>query len=148
MSSRRQQIIDAIKTRLTAITTVGGYVTNLGNSLDEWRTTPFSEEELPGINLKDISEPVTYASRNSGSVLRQLNVIADLVFKETDCSATLARAGLADVETAIAVDPTWGSLARQTIMSESRLMTDENGLWLGGSRISFTVEYFTKPFTP
>jgi hypothetical protein len=148
MSSRRQQIINAIKTRFAAITAGDTYATSLGNSLDEWRTTPFEEAELPGINLKDISEPVTYASKNSGSVLRQLNVIADLVFKEADCSATLARAGLADVEKAIAVDPMWGGLAARTLMTESRLMTDENGLWLGGARVAFTVEYFTKPFTP
>ena len=147
MSSRRQQIVDAIKTRFTAITVANGYVTNLGNSLDEWRTTPFTEEELPGINLRDEVEPVSYASKLSGSVQRQLNIVADLILKETDCSATLARAGLADVERAIAVDPTWGGLARLTIMKESRLMTDDKGMWLGGARIAFTIEYYSKPFT-
>jgi hypothetical protein len=148
MSSRRQQLIDAIKIRFAAITTANGYETNLGNSLDEWRTEAFEPSELPGINLRDESEPVTYANKNSGSVLRKLNVVADLVFQETDLSATLARSGLADVEAAIAVDPTWGGLAKLTIQDESRLMTDERGRWLGGARIAFTIEYFTSPFTP
>jgi hypothetical protein len=148
MSSRRQQIIDAVKARFATITPENDYETNLGNSLDEWRTEAFDDSELPGINLRDESEPVTYASKQSGSVLRQLNIVADLIFKEADCSATLARAGLAEVEKAIAVDPTWGSLAKLTIMNVSRLMTDDKGMWLGGAQIAFTIEYFTAPFNP
>jgi hypothetical protein len=148
MSSRRQQIVDAVKTRFAAITVENEFDTNLGNSLHEWRTEQFEDSELPGINLRDESEPVSYASKSSGSVLRQLKIGADLVFQEEDVSASLARAGLADVERAIALDPSWGGLARLTIMNESRLMTDERGIWLGGARITFTIEYFTKPFEP
>ncbi|HWT00198.1 MAG TPA: hypothetical protein VN256_08120 [Pyrinomonadaceae bacterium] len=154
MTSRRQQIVDEVKERLALITTANEYApghnfeTDLGLSLSEWRTEAFAEEELPGINLRDESESVTYKDKHSGSVMRQLNVVADLVFKETDVSATLARKGLADVERAVAVDPTWGGRARLTIMRESRLMTDDKGNWLGGARVALTVEYFTRPWEP
>ncbi len=148
MASRRQNIITAVKTRFAAIRATNGYATNIGQRVEEFRTTPFDASELPAINLLDTVEPVSFDNKNRGSHLRQLTVVANLVLAESAHSATQARAALADVEKAIASDPRWGGLATRTLPKQGRLMVDDKGLWLGGAQVEFVIEYFTAPWEP
>ena len=44
--SKRQKIVDAVKTRMAAILTAGGYATNLGQNVEEW-STHLQGEDIP-----------------------------------------------------------------------------------------------------
>ncbi|HEX8773258.1 MAG TPA: hypothetical protein VF735_06595 [Pyrinomonadaceae bacterium] len=141
--SRRQQIIDAMKTRFSAITTAGGYATNIGNQVHEWRTTEIPADGLPAQSLRDPVDEVTLPDKDSLMHRHHLNVILDLVIQESAEQATEARKALADVVKAIGVDPTWGGLAARTLPRREQIMTDAQGNWLGGARMEFVVEYDT-----
>jgi hypothetical protein len=113
--SKRQDIIDAVKTRLGTIKVTGGYYSNLGNNIYEWRDTdssPIPVGNLPAINLKD-SDVDIYTE-----VIGKWNHYMTLGF-EIYCThltdvATEIRKLIADVLKAIGTDPKWGGLADYT----------------------------------
>ena len=111
MSSLRQQILDAIKTRLQAITTGNGYTFNLGTHVFFDRDTPFDPSELPAINYRDLG--ATKGRFTNRRVTNALKVEIDIIMALSATRANLYDA-LADVYNAINVDDRWGSLAIDT----------------------------------
>lgn len=151
MASLRQKLVDRMRLRFAGITVAGGYQTNLGQSLHEWRS-----ERLPadanGLILRDEVAQTPLPEKNTGRWKRCLKVAVDLVIAESAEQATEARKALADVVKAIGVDPLWKDadgheLADRTIPGDEHIMADREGNWIGGARLEFVIEYFTAPWS-
>jgi len=108
-NTKRQQIIDAVRTRLQSITVTNGYDFNLGNHVLEWRTTMLNDNEMPGIVFRDIQNikvergPVAYFRWG-------LNIEINII-TQGGTSITDIRKMLGDVYKAIGTDVRWGGLA-------------------------------------
>jgi hypothetical protein len=148
VSSKRQQILSAIKTRFAAITTANGYQTNIGPSQTEHHPTTKDVAELPSHDIRDETEETDGSKRNAGTYERRLKVtvIAELV--ETDSTAAKARKALEDMIRAVGVDSKWGGLARYTIPLDDEVTVDEDGQLIGAARLTFEVIYDRKPWEP
>jgi hypothetical protein len=150
MPGRRQLIIDAIKARLAGITTADGYQTDIGLKQTEWNPGPKGADpeadELPGHDIRDETERTVVENKNAGVYERQLEVVVIAELREPGPGATLARKALEDLIKAVAVDPTWGGLARRTLPAEDDINVDELGQQISAARLMFTVEYSRRPW--
>lgn len=138
MSSKRQQIIDAIKTRFQGITVAAGYNFNLGSNVYEWRTSALPAANMPALLIADIS-----STRNDSGVIGKfrytLNIEADIVAQDTPANT---RKMIADVLKAIGVGETWGGLAQTTEQPESdEMQFEQNEKTIAGARIKFSIIY-------
>lgn len=150
MPGKRQQIVDAVKARLAAITTANGYQTDIGAKQTEWNPGPKSADpaadELPGHDIRDEVERTVVDDKNRGAYERALEITVVAEVKEAGPGATLARKALEDLIKAVGVDPTWGGLARRTLPVEDDITVDELGQQIGAARLVFTVEYSRPPW--
>lgn len=150
MSSKRQQILDAVKARFAGIKVADGYQTDIGLKQTEHHPTAKSADpadgELPAHDVRDEAEETVVPDRNKGSYERKLRftVVAELL--ETDATAANARKALADMIKAVGVDPSWGGLARHTVPVEDEVQVDEEGQRVGAARLTFEVVYGRKPW--
>ena len=141
MANKRQQIMDAVKSRLQTITTVNGYNTNLGNNVYEWKETAFAENEMPGIDYHD-----SRCERFDGVLNRfrwRLNVELEIATQDATAVSDV-RKMIADVYKAIGTDDTWGGLAITTGQPESdemRVMKEER--FIAGALIGMFIIYET-----
>ncbi|MDR2100109.1 MAG: hypothetical protein LBP40_04690 [Campylobacteraceae bacterium] len=73
---RRQDIIDAIKTRLSAIDGI--------NNVYEWTAINLNREELPAVIIRDVADNAN--NDTSGSTIHNLNIEIDIVVSAGDTS--------------------------------------------------------------
>ncbi|HEV2706246.1 MAG TPA: hypothetical protein VGV59_10005 [Pyrinomonadaceae bacterium] len=148
MSSRRQQIVEAVKTRFATIRTAHGYQTEVGANVREWYLETLDEEELPALLISDGIEDtiVPEQGKNSGTYTRHLEITAIVVLAVAAANAANARAALADVIACIGKDDKWGGLARRTLPVSDELGVDKESERIGGVRVTFVVEYSRPPW--
>ncbi len=112
--TKRQQIVDAVKARLQTILTAGGYRTDAGGNVSEWRASDWGQNEDPGLILRD--EDWDSSAIGPGYQDHDLHLSVECVAVGTGTAATV-RQMAADVLQAAAVDDTFGGLAIQTVPS-------------------------------
>lgn len=146
--SLRQQLVDAVLARFALITTANSYQTNIGANLEEWRTTPLGENETNFLNVRDTEDVIQPDPQgpNSGKRTWALLISAEAVMAETGQNAQHARKAIADIKKAIAIDQTWGGLARRTDEVSDSLMHDRSGARLGGALVQFKIVTSRQPF--
>lgn len=144
--SKRQQIVDAVKARLVAISVAGGYQTDVGLKQTEWHPAAKGPEDRPGHDVRDLAEETAADDRNRGLYERRLliQVVAEL--DESGDTAANARKALADMIRAVGVDPRWGGLANHSIPVEDEVTVDQEAQRVGGARLVFEVVYSRKPW--
>lgn len=148
--SKRQQIVNAIKTRLQGITVANGYQTDLGNAVYEWRLTPYQSTELPCADVRDTTESV----EATVEVHIHKTTMEVKVLGSTGSLPADIRKRLADVVKAVGTDLTWGGLAEDTVAAGQDLIEAEidiTGTGLVKVRAAsarFEVSYTTAPFNP
>jgi hypothetical protein len=151
--STRQQIVDAqiarFTTGATAITTANGYATNIGSKGKEWQTTPLDEAQMDAILVRDTidRERNDPNGQNSSRHTWELEMIVDAVLVETGQNAVQARRAIADIKKAVAVDPTWGGLARRTEEVSDQVMATKDGTRVGGAQVIYKIITSRKPWT-
>src|SRR6266478_147352 len=103
MSIRRQDIIDAIKSRLQTISTTNGYHTNLGANVFVYRDAPIEPYELPALVVKDYKCTKVDELTDVNLSFENWNVFIEVefVFATSGNSITDVRKGIADVYKAI-----------------------------------------------
>ena len=148
MSSRRQQIVDAIETRLGLI--APGFTFSLpdgayicGSTLlgaYSWRKAPFSKAELPAVRFTDDNAEVVPGPSTQHE--SRLKISLDGVMAG-GTSASAARALMADVVAAIGSDPRWGGLAFWTDIHSHSIDVDQAGDVVSACQVVFTVTYRT-----
>lgn len=98
--SIRQQIVDAIKTRLGDISIANGYSFDMiAAKVTEWRDTPIQEDvDTHGIDIRDIQASRTSQDEDE----QQWQLVTELEFFEIgDASPSLVRQRVQDITTAL-----------------------------------------------
>jgi hypothetical protein len=130
----RLQILDAIETRLTQITTINGYFTDIGNLTDYWSDLPWEYGEVGAVSFNDAEEE----SIDVGSEQEHRLTIEIEALSFTNDPKTVGVQLLADIKRAIGIDPTWGELALKTAIVANNKNVQTQGRTV--VRIAATLE--------
>jgi len=150
MGSKRQDIVDAIVTRLQGIgvgnvVTVGGdsYTcqTDVGGRVESWRAEPYGENDLPAINVRDMLDPLEEEGV-VGKTDHALRLeIACLVKGGTSVSE--ARNALRDMLRVLGSDETFGGLAYRSRPGVAEFAVEQASERLVGFTLDLLVAYRT-----
>ncbi len=149
--SIRQQIFDALMARLQTISVANGYETTLGANVDERRTTPWQETELPGLNVSEGDEEVTA----QGEVhIFSLDINIEVTVTGT-ASQDQVRKTIADVTQAVGKPPAPASdvkfsalIDRVVPVSIGALDFEQKDRKFGSVKLNFNIIYSTWAFDP
>lgn len=122
--SKRQDIIDAIETRMKTILVAGGYETNLGSNVFIWKATPFQSTEVPGVDVRDVDD--ISEAQTVGEEIHTMPIECRC-HVGTTASMTDVRKITADINKAVGVDVTWSGLAEDTTQVQGGLADIEIG---------------------
>jgi hypothetical protein len=133
----RKQIRDDVVTTLTGLTTTG---TRVFAS----RVYPNEAGKLPLLCVYSLNEASELIAMNGNQLLRSLEIVVEGYAKAKanldDTLDTIAK----EVEEALAVDPTRGSIAHKTVINDTEISLSEEGEQpIGVIRMSFQVDYVT-----
>lgn len=145
MATKRAAIVEQVKSRFSGIRITNGYRTDIGTHVYEWKTTPFYEEELPGINIRDFQEVQTQQVSNRHH--RELQMEVDIALSGTLADEQI-REAIGDIESAIGVDRRWGTLAFNTDLVDNQMDVVQDDIILGVGRVRFNITYRTESLNP
>lgn len=138
--SVRQQIIDAVKTRLQDITPAAGFAFDLSDGVDEWPGGNISPNRLPCACVSDPADkPLNYLSPDH--VDHEMTVEITTIVRSTPAAS---RALVAEVLRAVGTDPTWGGLAIDTNPTGVEWHVEQREHLFCGALITLTVKYRTQ----
>lgn len=147
--SRRELIFKAVVTRFAGITVAGGYETNLGNGVKQWRVTDFKDDELPLLNLRDV-ECIT--DQKIGHHEHRLKIeaiaVSQLDVSDGVLGGRRARKMAADLHKAIGVDRKWGGLATDTNPIRDIVLIEQDKVTLASVKFEFEIVYRTGAYDP
>ena len=137
MAHVRKQIRDDVVTTLTGLTTTG---TRVFAS----RVYPNEASKLPLLCVYSLNEASELIAMNGNQLLRSLEIVVEGYAKAKanldDTLDTIAK----EVEEALAVDPTRGSIAHKTVINDTEISLSEEGEQaIAVIRMSFQVDYVT-----
>lgn len=138
----RQSIMAALKTRLQTILTTGGYNTNLGTSVEEWRGYPTDISDHPMLIIRDTEDRVTcdYA-------VHEHELDAELLIVSSGSTVVAEmRKMIADVYDCLGADRSIGGYITDVIYKGDTLemLHEEQKLMAG--LITITLRFQTGPF--
>ena len=148
--SKRQKIIDAIKTRMEGILIANGYETNLGQNVEDWKVN-WNEEDLPALAICDTVEAVEFAN-NQPTATKDMCVLPVMlrVFLKSDTPAKIARKYQADLTKAIGVDKFWTvsnvRLALWTRLTRRGIIVPSENLEIAGCAVEIEIAFMTQTF--
>ncbi len=148
--SIRQQIVDALETRLKDILVAKGYKTDLARNIFIWRTTDLQESELPALVVRDMPEDVIVRGTNHEYTL---TFELEAKIKNSPITAMIpakeAREVIADVIKAIGVDPNFSNLVQGTRpVSNESLSIEQKDKKVASLIMKIEIRYVTKRFAP
>lgn len=141
MSSLRQQLLDAVKTRLETITTGNGYQTSLGSKVYLCRPIAPQDSELPQVVIWDLAEET---EQRQAGVWQNSLVIELHVFQSgaTMANGDFARSAVDDLHKALGTDVRWSNLALDTRPRSNRYEIDQETRKLTGTIVlEFEILY-------
>jgi hypothetical protein len=142
--SIRQKIVEAVDTRLKTILTASNYATDLGKSV-KWWLSRLDTAALPAIVCRDRLAP----PENNIRWRRKLIIEMEIFLSQTSTPDEEMRKALADIETCIGTDVTFGGLADDTELFESEKMTmDDWDSVIVASGFYIAIEFETEPWNP
>lgn len=115
MTIKRQDIVDAIETRMKTILTTGGYQTNVGQRVSVWPTTPMAETALSELAIYDHDAEVMETGI-IGQSRHELLVDIEVIIPGSD-SRTDVRKALADINKAL-----WSGLSLCSLKGTPRVL--------------------------
>ena len=152
--SIRQQVINALDTRLKTITIANGYLTDLGTNVAAWSTTPFDPQNET-FKLEYLDQDVTTSAGGDipvGVHSHKMKVTLRLIVKD-NTPIDLVRKYNADIMKAIGVEAKangsrWSGLAIRTDPEGDRTQIDRAANRFGGQEISFYITFRTLEWDP
>jgi hypothetical protein len=152
----RQEIFTRVVNQLKRIKTVNtytmygetaNYLTNLGLYVFPWRATPFNENQLPGLIVRDLDEPQELSSNHSQRVIRQLHIQVEVVMKG-DAPINDLWAAYADIEAAIGEgrESVWADITKETRPRISRSLVEQESSKIAGGLFECYIDYPTLAF--
>lgn len=151
--SKRQKIVDAIKTRMAQILTANGYETDLGQDVREWETQ-LLQDEIPASGVVSVCDLIAEAATprdgrpDPRETIWLMPVQLRLFFPEP--TAANVRTGIQDVNRAIRQDDRWKVAGVGLVMvsrpqREGPLIPEES-FEIAGAVVEFEVQYITRKF--
>ncbi|MFY9141470.1 hypothetical protein [Sulfuricurvum sp.] len=131
--SKRQTIIDAIVTRLSALKVSDGIV-----RVDEWIVHKLNEKEMPAIVVRDVSSKV---DSSGGSLTHSLSIEIDILVTESTTTMTRLRQIMSSVLTAIGAEG--DDLLEYRAYEGDDILAEHQDHFYGGARMKFSVDYST-----
>jgi hypothetical protein len=142
--SKRQQIIDELKTMLESIQTTNGYYTDIGKNTTPWRTESFTEDELPGASWRDQNADATMPEKHNVHV-HTIN-IEYTAYCKGDTSPETARMIIEDLHQALGKNPYITKLAIRTVPGKNTIELEQDNKVIARIVITFQIVYVTKPW--
>lgn len=152
--SKRQKIVDAVKTRMAAISTLNGYATNLGSNVEEW-TQHLQQEDIPAAGVLSVCDMVAEAAGTDGrSDPRETIWLMPIQLriwlpKHRTLMANL-RTALKDVNRAIRQDDRWKVAGVGLVMISRPLregpIVPEDSFEVAGAFLDFEVQFINQKF--
>lgn len=156
--SKRQRIVDAIKTRMATILTTGGYETNLGQNVREWESW-IQQEDIPSAGVLSVCDlPAVAASPEqarservvTGVTMWLMPVQFRIFLKRDNAVHANLRKAIKDVNRAIRQDRRWtvtnvGLAAATRPLREGPLL-NEDTFEIAGAVVEVEVKFLTKEF--
>jgi hypothetical protein len=142
----RQGIITALKSQLALITVAGGYNTDIGSNVDEWRLVPYDPADLPAIEIRDESSSVI-DGKNNVQNYKALNITITVYNAPSVTAATTARLHIKDVLAAIGTDTTLGNNAVDIDIEDVSLEGSQDSDIIFSAVIKLTVGYLTEKWS-
>ena len=143
MSAVRQQIRERIVVLCQGLTTTG-------NRVFDSRVYNFSQTTLPALAVYALSENSERdAFQSTDGLARTVDVMVEGYTQQTEELEDTLDTISAEVETAVAADPTLNGKAKDTFLSNTEIsLTGEGDLPMGVIRMTWTVSYRTKTTLP
>jgi len=108
----------------------------------EWKDTSISATDLPALIYRDrqeSKEKITF-SKDVRKVLLEIEVFGETTAQIREC--------LAEIETAIYTDETWGGLALSTEIDMNEMEIEHKEDYFCASKISIAITYLTSYNNP
>lgn len=137
--SIRQQIVDAIETRLKTILVTNGYQTNAGQKVFPWRLTVLGDADLPALCIYDTDCNISDVG-TIGYFTHELQVDIEAIVTGS-ASRTDVRKMLEDIFKAIGVDRTWGNLAEHTEIQSHGINLEQAEKVIGAGQVRILITY-------
>lgn len=152
--SKRQKIVDAVKTRMAAILVAGGYDTNLGQNVLEWETH-LQEEDIPAAGALSVCDLVATAAEttersNPRNTVWLMPIHIRIFLPKNRLNAANVRTAIKDVNRAIRQDDRW-KVAGVGLVMISRPQSEgpvipEDTFQITAGAVQFEVQYLTAKF--
>jgi hypothetical protein len=133
-----------LDTQLKTILITGGYETNLGSHIFEWRDTALQESELPGLIWRDLVQE-TDDTRVHNLDQHMLPVEMEIM-AVGGTAITEIRKLIADVIRAIGAKRTWDGEAIDTKLKTSGPAIDQASKKVGAVMVTIEIIYRTNLF--
>lgn len=142
MSSKRQQVLDAITTKLALITTGNGYSMTV-KSVTAWRKKPLTISDLPAIIVQDMAASVDYESSGTGEITHHLAIEIGL-FTNGTSTASNCRNGMADIVKSLGPQPSLSlSFDAWLELTAHELAMEIDGDICGAGRVTLQATYIS-----
>jgi len=139
----RQDLIDWVLERLRDIRVTNGYNTDVGLHVHEWRSAPFSTDDLPALNVRDIYDEVSYGEQSARHSLHKLFVSIQYLDYGDDLPRR-ARAALADIEKALSAWRSQKRIIKIEPITCGRFVLDQGGYSISGVLYELFLIYQSK----
>ena len=132
MANIRQQIIDALETRMNTIADI--------ETVKVWRVSDLAPAELPALLIRDTLDNMPADGVGAGRLDHDLEITITAMFAGTT-SDSAAREMISDIVSAIGTDPTFGTLAYDTILQSADLDLEDSAQLIAAAQINLTIRY-------
>lgn len=137
----RQQILDAVVTRLNTITTSNGYNLQIGAKVYDWRMNPIAPAGLPAIEVRDKAVTTELTTLDGAASHRLALEIVVLAAGKT--APAVVRQGLQDIHTALHTDRTFGGLVDSFTPDGTDIDVQSDEDLLAAGQYSCSMTYYT-----
>jgi len=151
--SIRQDVINALKTRMATITTGNGYETNIGTYVKEWYTGDANSDNIPMLNIVDESVDIRMEGDELGGIRmgkerHEMDVTLEVRLSNGTSTSTTLRKAIADIYKAMGTDRTLGGILKDSRPRNDQIKIEQNDKVVGLANVSLSLFYETSLFNP
>lgn len=144
----REQIVQALLTRLKTIVTGNDYNTDIGLNVFRALRRPLEAHELPAIYLLEGDESESEINFGFDRYNFGISIQARVTFDDGDDWMRIGTLMIADVIKCLGVDQTLGGLALDIRMTSNQVGEAEEKVRAVGADISVEIDYRTQHLNP
>lgn len=145
--TKRQRIIDAVVTRLKLIDGTGSYETDIADRVKDSETN-WDESDYPAISVFDgdaIANPTSPTAGYQG-VIWSMPILIRAYATQAAAGPANVRKLIKDINTAIRVDDTFGSIVMQTRQVKEAVVRNPDNFQIEGAEVEIEVQYINRKF--